>query len=196
MRTFLLTTLFALSTSLSAWAAPITIDFESETVGPIPGDTLVVPFPDFNVTFQGAGLRIRQFGGVFPTTRVMSTTDDSQPITVTIDNGHTFDFTQVTNIINGTHTVEVDVISGSAFDASNTLLDQQTNSLTFHLLNGPGIVTAIYDDGQTGYVLDDFTFTTSPPTPAVVPEPASLAAWSLLSVIGLGYARRRRRRRS
>ena len=159
------------------------IDFESDPVGPIGGETLVKIFGFGTVTFTGPGLRIRQFGAPFPDTRVLSTAADGGPIMVTFS-GATANFITITNIVNGTYSGEIDIIDGTAFDINNVVIDFQSNSDTFHTLTGPGIASAIYVPHfpGDGFVMDDFTFQ--------IPAPGALG---LLGVAGLLGTRRRRR---
>ena len=183
MRYATLVTVLALLMLTSHARAGLLIDFESDPVGPIAGDTLVKNFGFGTVTFTGLGLQIRQFNAPWPSTRVLSTTGDAGPITVTFS-GATANFITITNIINGTYTLEVDIIDGSAFDSGGFLIDFQSNSNTFHTLTGPGIASAVYIEnfvGQ-GFVMDDFTFQ--------VPAPGSLA---LLALGAVGVRRKRKR---
>lgn len=170
------------------WAEPTSatvITFETVPVGLIAGDSITINAGGVNVTFTGAGLRIRQFSTPYPNTRVLSTLFDKNPITATFGSGYTADYVEIENIINGRFIAETDVIGGTAYNANNLVLDTKTNSNTIHHLGGPGIASIVYDDipdGQ-GYVLDNFTF---------VPEPSSLA---LVGLMGLFVGRRRVRYR-
>lgn len=193
MRALLAKTLPVLALMLAATgplrAEPITITFDEIPVGMIPGGTLTLNVGGIEVTFSGLGLQIRQFGAPFPSTRVLSTLTDIQPITVTFGGGITADLVEVENLINGRFTSEIDVIRGDAFDPSNVLLDSASNSNTIHRLVGPDIARVVYDDVAgphgNGYVLDNFTFTP-------VPEPTSIALLGLGVCGALGYGWRRR----
>lgn len=167
----------------AAWSAGAqTIDFESETVGPVPGEVLTYNFGGYSVEFSGPGLRIRQEGSPFPTTKTLSTNGDAGPIEVKFI-GTSVNYTQWENIINGTYTGEVDTPIGTAFDAFNNVVDSDQNSNTFFVLEGPGIVRCSYIEGSPGegFVMDNFSWQ--------VPAPGSAG---LIGIAGLLAMRRRR----
>jgi hypothetical protein len=162
------------------------IDFESLAVGPIPGGTLLITAEGVDVTFSGPGLTIRQFGSPFPNTRVLSTTLDAGPITITFGGGFATSMVSFENIINGRFTPEVDSPIGTAYNALNNVVDMEQNSNTIHVLSGPGIVRVVYTEGSQGegFVMDNFEF-------QVVPEPTT---W-ILTGAGIGILAIVRRRR-
>ena len=173
-----------------AAAVPISIDFEGVTNADISADTLVISTAAGNVTFTGVGLRIRDLPSSFPLGNVLSTTGDTQPITVTFAPGVELLYAEVENRINGRFTSEVDVIVANAFDATSTVLDTETSSATILRMDGPGITRLTYDDSTptTGYVLDNFVFEVADSVP--VPAPAALLLLGT-ALAGLTTMRRR-----
>ena len=170
-----------------------TINFESETLGSKGNSHTITADDGIDVTFAapGTGINVRTLPAAFPNpNQVLSTLpSDTQPMTITFETGFSTDFVQITNHINGTHTTEVDVIVGTAFDIFNNIVDTQTNSNTLHILQGLGIVRVEYVSlpSSSGYVIDNFTFNNS----QAVPVPA--AAWLGLSLLGgMGLVRKLR----
>jgi hypothetical protein len=167
----------------AAWtAAAQTIDFESESVGPVPGGVLTYNFGGYSVEFSGPGLQIRQFNSPFPNTKVLSTNGDAGPIDVKFI-GTSVGYTQWENIINGTYTGEVDTPIGTAYDSLNNIVDSAQNSNTLFVLQGPGIVRCSYLEGNPGegFVMDNFSWQ--------VPSPGAMG---LFGAAGLVAVRRRR----
>jgi len=165
-----LVAVISLSCSLG-FAAPLTIDFEGEPVGVYGGGSVTITVGAIPVTFTAPGLRIRQFGPPFPNSRVLSSSADAGPITVSFGAGFLADYVEFENIVNGRFTSEVDSPIGTAYDMASNVLDTLQTSATIHHLDGPGIASAVYVESVTGegFVLDNFTFEGE-----VVPEPSSL----------------------
>jgi len=166
----------------TAFAAPITIDFESEPVGVYGGGSVTITVGAIPVHFSGPGLQIRQFGSPFPNTRVLSTSADAGPITISFGGGFLADYVEFENIVNGRYTSEVDSPIGTAYDSASNVLDTLQSSATIHRLNGPGIASVVYTEAATGegFVIDNFTFDGT-----VVPEPSSLwlAAAGIVAIL-------------
>jgi hypothetical protein len=143
------------------------ITFEDQPFGNIAGNSLTIVAGGVPVTFSGVGLQVRPLGDVFPSGRMLSTRIDSEVITVTFG-GLSVLFAEFENHINGRYTSEVDVITGTAFNAAGSIVDSAMNSDTIFRLEGPGITRIVYDDDNQGggYLIDNFHF-------LVVPEPAS-----------------------
>lgn len=199
----------ALVSLMIGWAPAAfagTVDFEDQDYGLVAGNTLVVEVGGITVTFTGEGLQIRTLGGNFDSTycqtKYLSTSGDSQQITVTFSEG--VDDVTILNPINGTATAEVDEIAGNAYDSGDALLDSFSSTGDIDPLVGPGITRVTYDDvGGTGYVIGALSFNgplvpCQPAAPAApVPTTGSLGLWiliGLLLLIGLLGMQVRRRR--
>ena len=162
------------------------IDFQDQPVGSYPGEEVTIcclarsapsePSTGWaDVTFVGNGLRIRDitsFGFPAGASRVLSTDPtDFATITATLvlPAGVTTDFVQIRNWVNGSYTSEVDIITMSAYDASDNLLGTVTSSAEFISLSFPGIAKVTFDDGvdpgsgqPTGYVIDEIQLYSPP----------------------------------
>jgi hypothetical protein len=186
---------FSLLLSLVTFASGVSqasgtvIDFNSLSPGVISGGILTIVADGVSVTFSAApnNLRVLNLNAPF-NQRVLTTEGFVDPITVTFGGGFTSNYVEVTNHINGSLTSEIDVIVGSAYSASNGLLDSQTNSNAIHHLSGPGIAKVVYDDGTynggaTAFTIDNFTFGET------IPEPTGGILFGLATVC-LGIGRR------
>jgi len=150
------------------------------------GTSFTVTADGVDVTFSStANMFIEDIAGQ----RVLRADTFQEPITVTFGGGFTAAFVEIDDTDFYSGIPDVDVVTGEAFDASNVSLG--TNTVTFqtgsaiHHLNGPGIAKVVYDDVNTGYVIDNFVF-------SAVPEPASLvlACLGMLSLAGYNLRRR------
>lgn len=168
-------------------ASAAVIDFQGEALGAYVGGTTTISAGGVDVRFTGGGLNVRTLGG-FPAgaDRTLSTTGDTQPITLEFLNGVTVNGLDFHNWISGVHTGEVDTITAEAFDSANNSLGVVSSSAEFVSLAFNGIARVVFDDVGTGYVLDDIVFN----APRVVPEPALLALFGL-GLVGLGLSRRK-----
>jgi hypothetical protein len=188
MRSTILGLSLAALLSAPAAAASFTIDFEALGSGTFVGESYSVTVGGVVVTFSGEGLQIRTGFGFFTGSgnAVLSTTSDSAAITVTFS--VPVDQVSIYNPLNVELGGEIDVISGIASSASG-VVDSFTSATGSPSLNGPGIVSVVFDDvpDGEGYVLDLLSFSIGG-TP--VPAPAALGLFGF-GLLGLTALRRR-----
>jgi len=175
------------ATQVNASISTSIIDFSGIAPG-LQGSTLNLVEDGVAVTFfSPANLRISDITFLGTTYRVLHADNFQDPITVTFGGGFTAAFVEIENPLSFG-----DIVTGEAFDASNVSLDSGSTTLLDGVLrlDGPGIAQVVYDDVNTGYVLDSFAF-------SAIPEPSSfLVASLLLASFGVSpLARRSLRRR-
>ena len=165
------------------------IDFESFSVGPIAGDSVIVNVDGVDVMFSGPGLQIRDVSFLGAgADRTLSTTDDAGPITVEFLGGFTADSIDIQNWL-PLGPGEVDYINGVAYNSSNVVLDTETNANSDFHLAGSGITKMVFQEGNPteGFLLDNFSFNGK----GTVPD-SGLTAGMLGAVFaGLVYVRRK-----
>ncbi len=177
---------FLVALALTLWAQPLhagLIDFDDLAVQGFPGGSLSIVVDRIAVTFTGQRLEVVQIPQ-FPfanTGRQLTAGYYYGPLEAHLPPGYTFDFVEIENHVNGELSIEVDVITGTAFDASGRVIDSFTNSLEKPLLSGPGIARVRFEAPVTGFSLDNFRF-------AVTPEP-STAVFLFLGLIALSRNR-------
>lgn len=174
--------------SVAPMASAALIDFQSESVGSYPGDTANFTVNGIGVSFSAGGLNIRDLTGFgFPggSDRVLSSSTDSQPITLQFLNGATVNNLNFRNWISGVYTSEVDTIMALAYDASDNLLGSVTSTDEFITLGFNGIAKVVFDDVNSGYVLDEIGWRSQN-----VPEPGTLPLLAF-AIAGLGLFSRR-----
>lgn len=176
--------------SVAPMASAAIIDFQSESLGTYAGGTANLTVDGINVRFSAGGLNTRDIASYgFPagSSRVLSSSGDSQPITLEFLDGATVSNLNFRNWISGVYTSEVDTIMAMAYDTSNNLLGSVTSSSEFVTLGFNGIAKVVFDDVDTGYVLDEIQWRSQN-----IPEPGSLALLAL-GAAGLGFSRKRAR---
>ena len=140
------------------------ITFQDQAVGSYADGTVTLLAGGVPVTFSGTGLQIRDITSLgFPAgaSRTLSTNvGPYEPIsaTLTFPEGVTANFVQIRNWISGVYTTESDTIVMSAYNASGVLLGTVTSSAEFVSLAFPGIAKVVFDDVETGYLIDEFQF--------------------------------------
>ncbi len=162
-----------------AHAGGVDFDFEDQSIGFIPGETLVLTSQGVDVTFSGLGLNIRDLPAAFSAGNVLSSSGDTGPITVSFSQN--IEMVSFENLINGRFTGEVDEIDGWAYDSDDNLVDSFTASTSdFAVLTGD-ISYVVWEASSTGFVVDNVSF--------AIPSPSAAA---LLGLGGLVASRRRR----
>jgi hypothetical protein len=189
----------------SSLARASVIDFEALLEGEVLGGTLVVVVDGIAVTFSAGSLFVVAAPDPFPATNVLVTGADAGtfgglPLTVTFPASFVADFVEVTNVVHGAFTPEVDGITGCASIPPAVDPVCVTSGAALHHIDGPGIVKVIYDDSTApgfsgGFTIDDFTFTGRfvEPEPSPVPGPSAFFfVVSGLTLLGLQLGRGRR----
>ena len=220
MRTLFTLAVIAFAPAI-ATAAPITIDFETDGNGnPInapnvfSGTTrLTNEYSALGVTFQGPGGNdggaILDEGGNFGVNALSGTQFLAFNQFSTLSDGGTPIDPQTILFSSPQENVSIFAASGfgaasftlQAYDSMNNLLGSDVQAS-----NGP-FVQLSFADNNTGisrvvltaandnaFVLDDLTFEALEVEPEPVPEPASIAVWSLLLLTGVAVVWMRRRR--
>jgi len=175
-------------------------DHTTPLLGDESGDPIVranldaVPNPDGSTSFSNPLVAIS--GGKL-------TTDGLNPLSVTISSGPapivawgaTFDtfsgFNRFTFDVTGLGPIDVDVASGGnpLFIGIQETVSTFTSFSVMQTIGVPGFFTQVAPS-LTNLV---FQVERDQPPPPSVPEPTTLAIWSLLGLIGLTVVRRRRR---